>query len=160
LAIVVYATASGLRAECYQTHPESTSHAWTCRSTGQLLRPAGDGKHLYERGTASGLRRIDASTGEAQSLDASAEARQNAPLAVSADGKWIAAVANRHVVRLIDTAAGRHYADFPVPRSTTIEFLTWHPSGEWLAGLTDDGYVLVWSLGPWRAWLASHGLND
>jgi serine/threonine protein kinase/WD40 repeat protein len=160
LATVVYATAAGLRGESYTTGPGPIARAaWTLESRGLRLIAEGDGRHLIERSTERGLTRLDGPTGALQLLDASDEARQDAPFAISSDGTWIAAVANRNEIHLIHADTGAPYADLPVPRNTTVTFLAWHRSGEWLAGVTEDGYLQVWSLAPWKAWLESHGLH-
>ncbi len=160
VATVVYATPAGLRAESYATGPGKITPLWVALSRGQRLIAEGDGRHLWERSLQSGLSRLDGPSNTSQPLDSSNEARQDAPFAVSADGKWIAAVANRREIHLVRAENGTAFADLLVPRLTTITYLAWHPSADCLAALTDDGYLQIWSLTPWRAWLESHGLAN
>jgi serine/threonine protein kinase/WD40 repeat protein len=155
-ATVVYATKKGLRAESFGTSGGQTQPLGEVSISAQRLAPAGDGTHLIARSVGTGIHRVHAASGKTTPIDSSKEAKQDAPLAVSADGKWIAAVANRNVIRLIDAESGTYHADLTCPRPTTIALLTWHPSGNWLAALTEDGFVQVYSLAPWRAWLEQH----
>jgi WD40 repeat protein len=160
VATVVYATPAGLRAESYDTSQGKVSALGVISSRGQRLIAEGDGRHLLERSREYGLSRLDGVAKKSQALDSGNEARQDAPFAISADEKWIAAVANRNEIHLVRAENGALFADLPIRRLTTITYLAWHSSGDWLAGLTDDGYVQVWSLTPWRKWLESHGLAD
>jgi hypothetical protein len=157
-ATVVYAADGRLRAENYTTGPEKTALLGAVPIAAQRLTPAVDGIHLIARGVDSGICRVHMVSGEVQSIDTGIEARQDAPVAVSADGRWIAAVADGRLIRLLDAYDGRRYADLTCPRSTEITSLAWHPSGNWLAALTADGFVQIYSLVPWRDWLARHGL--
>jgi WD40 repeat protein len=147
-----------LRADSFRTSPARESAARTIVSRGERLATAEDGLHLIERSVELGISRIDAVSGSRELLNASLDARQDAPIAVSPDGQWIAAVSDRHVVRLL-TSSGAPYANLPVPRETTITLISWHPSGQRLCALTDDGFVQVWSLGPWQEWIKKHGLT-
>jgi hypothetical protein len=159
MATIVSTIDEQVRADSYRTSGGVDPAAHTIQTRAQRLVAAEDGIHLIERSIERGISRINAATGTTALLDGSHAARQDAPIAVSADGLWIAAVADRHIVRLL-TSTGAHYADLPVPRETTLTFLSWHSSGQHLAALTDDGFVQVWSLDPWRDWIAKHGLSE
>jgi serine/threonine protein kinase/WD40 repeat protein len=159
MATIVSTINGQLHADSYRTVPGSGPTSHTIRPRAQRLVTAEDGAHLIERSIERGISRIDAASGESVLLDGSHAARQDAPIAASADGLWIAAVMDRHVVRLL-TSKGVHYADLPVPRDTTLTFLSWHHSGQYLAALTDDGFVQVWSMSPWREWIEEHGLTS
>ena len=159
LVTVVFSANGTLRAQSFSLPAGGAGRLPKIDSLAQRLVPAEDGVHLIERGINIGISRVDAKSGSKQSLDMSDAARQNAPLAVSTDGKWIAAVTDQRIVRLYNAMTGAYYADLITPRETRILFLAWHPSGDWLAALTEDGYVQVWSLTPWREWIAKHKLN-
>jgi WD40 repeat protein len=160
LATVVFSTPGGLRAESYSTTGKQTTAVGTISSRAQRMITAGDGIHLIERGVDTGIGFVDARNGRRRDLDVSKEARQNAPIAVSADGRWIAAVINETVVRLLSVTDGSCYADLPPPRSGVVTFISWSPSGDAIATLTQDGFVQVWSLPPWRDWLTAHRIPD
>jgi len=155
---VVYAQQSGLRAESFDTRDGETKILGKVSISAQRLAPAGDCRHLIARSIGAGIFRVDATSGKSSPIDSGKEAKQDAPLAVTANGKWVAALAEGNLIRLIDAETGAHYADLTCPRPATITLLTWHPSGNWLAAVTEDGFVQVYSLAPWRAWLEQHAL--
>jgi len=159
LLTVLHQDQGGLRAESWQTEKGAPQRLKTVSLPRQRVVSAEDGKHLLGRSVANGLQWIDATTGAVQLLDGGAEAKQDAALAVSADGQWIAAVVDRWQIRLLK-ADGTHYATLRGPSEREITHLAWAPSGEWLAAGTSDGYVEIWSLGRWREWLAGHGLTN
>lgn len=157
---VVYAIPTGLRAESFATGNGTPQRLGAISVPAQRLVAAENGTQLIARSVSAGLFYVDTRSGKTNSIDPGRESKQDAPLAVSADGKWIAAVANSNLIRLIDTESGAYYADFTCPRATTITLLTWHPSGNWLAALTEDGFVQVYSLTPWRDWLRQHPITQ
>jgi WD40 repeat protein len=159
LATIVTSNKEGSWAYSYKTNVNPGSTPRKIRTRGQRLISGEDGIHLIERSVDNGISRIDAKSGDSQPLDGSDEARQDAPIAMSPDGQWIAAVIDRKVIRLLH-ANGVLYANLPAPRNTTIILLSWNSSGEALAALTGDGYVQVWSLTLWRDWIAKHGLTE
>lgn len=160
LATIVFATSDGLRAESYSTTGDQTALVGAVSSRAERMITAGDGVHLIERGVDTGIGVVDARSGKRRDLDISKEARQNAPIAASPDGRWIAAVIDQNVLRLLSASDGSSYADLPPPRSAVVTFISWSPSGDAIAALTQDGFVQIWSLSPWRDWLTARGIPD
>lgn len=159
LLTVLHQDQEGLQAESWQTADGAPRRLKSIPLARQRVVSAEDGKHLLGRSVADGLQRIDVSTGAAQVLDGGVEAKQDAALAVSPDGRWIAAVVDRWQIRLL-RSDGTHYATLSGPSEREITRLAWAPSDEWLAAGTSDGCIEIWSLAPWRQWLARHGLEN
>ena len=121
---------------------------------------ANNGRDYLVRDTQRGLARIAASTGTHVILNASSEARQDAPISSSADGEFLAMVVDRNVVRILRMPAGSWFADLQSPALATITDLRWDPTGQRVAALTDAGRLLVWQLSGWQHWLAEHRLSQ
>ncbi len=124
----------------------------------QRLTPANDGRHFLARGRHAGIVEFDPATATARTIDLSGAACQGAPLAATADGSWLAIVSDRRTVRLLTLPDGHWFADLHAPRQAALTALAWDDSGRRLASLTEDGYVQLWNLSLWQAWLASHDL--
>ncbi len=127
---------------------------------GERILPAQRGELLIGRSIRRGVFTLDAGTRVETVLDSSSVARQNAPMAVSANGEFLALVADRNVIHLRQLPAGRNFAELHSRNPGALIFLCWHSSGRFLAGLTEDGHVLVWKLGAWRDWLKRHRLEE
>jgi serine/threonine protein kinase/WD40 repeat protein len=121
--------------------------------------PANDGHHLLARGKHLGLIRFDPSTSQTTTIDRSEVARQTAPLAATSDGALLAFVVDASTVRLLTLPAGAHLADLRNPSHSSLIALAWGSSGQNLAALTEDGYVLSWNLTAWLRWLEEHQLR-
>ena len=118
---------------------------------------AQDGKHVFTRNLSEGLviRGVD-EPGSLRVMDASPEARQERPLAASHDGRLLAMVVDSHRVQLVALPSGRLFADFSSPRLAPIQHLEWKAGDGQLAGVTEDGFLLVWNLQPWFEMLSSN----
>ena len=92
-------------------------------------------------------------------MDTSSVARQNAPLACTPDGSFLAIVADRNTVRLLALPAGKLFAKLNSSRQADLKALAWDGSNRILAAASSDGYVQVWNLGPWQGWIRSHNLQ-
>jgi WD40 repeat protein len=120
--------------------------------------PTPDGSAFVVRDLINGLSFLDPNTGRSTPLDNSPEARQAEPMAVSHDGKLLAAIMDRNSIYLTHLPTKTHLATLTCPRNTALRKLSWNPDGSILAALTDDGHVQLWKLAPWLAWLKSHQL--
>jgi WD40 repeat protein len=121
---------------------------------------ANDGRNYLTRGVPRGLVLFDPGTGTKLLLDSSGAARQNAPLAASQTGAFLAMVVDRNLVRLLRLPGGTLFADLHSPRLSAITSLRWDDSGSRLASLTEDGCVQVWNLAPWQKWLTANRLEQ
>ncbi len=120
---------------------------------------AQDGRHVITRNFSEGLvLRGMPGPGRSHVLDASAEARQERPLAASHDGHFLALVVDSHRVRLLTLPSGLLFAELSSPRLAPIQYLEWKPDGFQLAGVTEDGFILMWNLRPWLEMLSSNHL--
>ncbi len=158
MATVVTSTAQGLGAESYLTREASTVQAASISIPAQRLICAEESGDLIARGVAAGIVRVNARTGASRPIDQSKEAKQDAPLALSPDGRWLAAVIDRDSIRLIEAQSGQIFADIPTRQSTDLRYLAWAPSGQFLSAITTDGSIQVWSFAPWFEWLRQHHL--
>jgi WD40 repeat protein len=162
LGVVFELPTGSLRLEAWET---STNFPPVCRKLPtanldcQRIIPANDRRHCIARGGIRGLYLFDPATGKETSLDTSGVAQQNASLACTPDGSLLAIVADRNTVRLLALPTGKWFADLYGPHQTELTALTWDHSSRHLATTSADGYVQVWSLGPWKDWLARHGLQ-
>jgi hypothetical protein len=86
-------------------------------------------------------------------------ARQNGSLSVTADGEFLAVVADRNVVQIVKLPGGRAIRRITQPPATRINELVLDKSGHHLAGITEDGHVQVWKLAPWQEWMARHWIG-
>jgi WD40 repeat protein len=160
---VVFALPTGaLRLESWETStnfpPESRALAPATLDC-QRIVPANDGRHCLARGGNRGLYRFDPANGKETPLDTSSVARQDAPLACTPDGSFLAIVADRNTVRLLALPAGKLFADLNYPRQADLTALAWDASNRHLAAASSDGYVQVWNLGPWQDWIRTQGLQ-
>ena len=118
---------------------------------------AQDGKHVFTRNITEGVvTRGIGEPGSSRVLDASPEARQERPLAATHDGRFLAMVVDRHRIQLLALPSGRLFAEFSSPRLAPIQHLEWKPDGRQLAGVTEDGFILVWNLQSWFEMLSSN----
>jgi hypothetical protein len=162
LGVVFELPTGALRLETWET---STNFPPQCRAVAsmvldcQRIVPANDGRHCIARGGTRGLYRFDPVSSEETALDTSGIARQNAPLACTADGSFLAIVAERNIIRLLALPSGKLFADLYSPRQADLTALTWDSSKQHLAAASADGYIQVWTLGPWQDWLGRHGLQ-
>jgi serine/threonine protein kinase len=161
LGVVFRAPEGTMRVETWKTSPEFppkcqklTAAVLEC----ERVVPAQDGRCYLVRAKRSGLFRFDPEKGDRQMLEASAFARQDAPLAASPDGKILAMVIDRQTIRLLTLPDAGFYADLHSSRLPELVSLYWDPSGQKLASVTQDGYLQVWSLAPWRKWITAHRL--
>jgi serine/threonine protein kinase/WD40 repeat protein len=120
---------------------------------------ANDGANFITRGTQRGLELVQASTGTRRIIDDSITARQNAALACSPDGAFLALVVDRNVVRIMQMPEGALFAELHSPRPVLITALFWDHTASHLITLTDDGYVQLWKLKPWQQWMADNHLE-
>jgi WD40 repeat protein len=67
-------------------------------------------------------------------------------VAVSPDGKWIAAGYSGGGVALLDAKDGKHVRDFAPPLPDDAWVLAFSPNGERLAGLARNGMLVLWGL--------------
>jgi hypothetical protein len=162
LGVVFELSNGALRLEAWQT---STNFPPQCQALPaamldcQWIIPANDGRHCIARAAVRGLYRFDPAQAKETLLDTSSVARQNAPLTCAHDGSLLAIVADRNTVRLLALPTGKLFADLYSPRQTDLTALAWDTSNRHLAAATGDGYVQVWSLGPWQEWLGRRGLQ-
>jgi WD40 repeat protein len=162
LAVAFEVPNSSLRLEAWET---STNFPPTCRALtpavldGQRIVPANDGRHCIVRGGNRGLYRFDPVNGKETPLDTSSIARQDAPLACAPDGSLLAIVADRNTVHLLALPSGKLFAELYNPRQADLTLLAWDGSNRHLAATSSDGYIEIWSLGPWQDWLGKHGLQ-
>jgi serine/threonine protein kinase len=150
-----------------ETWETSTNFPPQCRTLPPMVLdcqevvPANDGRHCLARGARHGLWELaPAETGIGTGLDPSSAACQSAPFACAADGSLVAMVVDHTTIRLLERASGRLFADLPSARQTGITGLAWDGVGTHLASVTEDGFVQVWNLAPWRRWLAVHQLQQ
>jgi hypothetical protein len=121
---------------------------------------ANDGQSLILRSVREGVAMFNPATGARVSLDRTSAARQEGPLACTVNGTFLAFVVDRNTVRLLKMPGGIPFADLHGPRNgSAITSVRWDNSGSRFATLTEDGYVQVWTLGPWQEWLVRHALN-
>ena len=125
----------------------------------ERIVPANRGQQYVARSVRRGLFTYDTAARTETILDNSGTARQNAPLSVTADGEFLAVVADRNVVQILKLPAGRPFAELHSRRSCALASLCWDKSGHHLAGITEDGHVQVWKLAQWQDWLTRHGLE-
>jgi WD40 repeat protein len=162
LGVVFELPTGSLRLEAWET---STNFPPDCRALPpailncQRIIPANDGRHCIARGGLRGLYLFDPANGNETPLDTSSVARQDAPLACAPDGSFLAIVADRNTVRLLALPTGKLFADLSTTRQTDFTSLTWDASNRHLAATSADGYIQLWSLGPWQDWLTRHGLQ-
>ena len=162
LGVVFDSPGGGLRLESWET---STNFPPACRALEpavlecQQIVPANDGRNCIARGATGGLFRFEPANRKETPLDTSSTARQNAPLACTPDGSLLAIVTDRNNVRLLTLPEGKFFADLSAPRRSDLTLLTWDGSNRHLAATSSDGYIEVWSLGPWKDWLERHGLQ-
>jgi len=162
LGVVFELPNGSLRLESWET---TTNFPPACRALAaavlecQRIVPANDGQHCIVRGGSRGLFWFEPANGKETPLDASSIARQNAPLACTLDGSLLALVADRNNVRLLRLPGAELFADLSVPQRTDLSLLAWDGSNHHLAAASSDGYIELWSLGPWQEWLARHGLQ-
>ena len=71
----------------------------------------------------------------------------------------LAIVADRSTVRLLALPAAKLFADLTAPRPVELTTLAWDASRRHLAAASLDGYIQVWTLGPWQDWIATHHLE-
>jgi hypothetical protein len=126
---------------------------------GESFVPANRGMLCIGRSARRGIFQLDPETGSQTILDASSMARQNAAMAASSDGRFLAMVTDRTTVRLLRLPEGTFFAELPVDRLSQLSILCWDDSGRHLAGVTEDGRVHAWNLAPWQNWLAQHALE-
>ena len=120
---------------------------------------AQDGRSLLARSEEVGIERINPTDGSSQLLDNSTAARQDAPLAVSPSGKWIAAASDFGNIRLL-RGNGEHYADLRARRPARAKSIVWHESEKHIAVVTEDGYLRIWNLKLWFEWIEKNGVAD
>jgi serine/threonine protein kinase/WD40 repeat protein len=120
---------------------------------------ANEGRNYIARSVRRGLFLYNPASGTELALDNSSAARQNAALACSVNGVFLAMVVDRNLVRLLRLPGGIHFADLHSPRPSAISALRWDGSGSHLASFTEDGCVQVWNLAPWQRWLTAHHLD-
>jgi WD40 repeat protein len=163
LGVVFELPTGGLRLEAWETSTNFPP-TWHPRSATKLdcqrIVPAHDGRHCIARDGSRGLYLFDPATGTEAPLDTSSTARQNAPLACAPDGSLLALVADGNTVRLLTLPSGKWFADLYAPRQTRLIALTWDASNRHLATASEDGYVQVWDLRQWQAWLTKHRLQQ
>lgn len=122
---------------------------------------AQDGKHVFIRNVNEGvITRGIGGPGSSRVLDASPEARQERPMAATHDGRFLAMVVDSHRIQLLALPSGRLFAELSSPRLAPIQHLEWKPDGRQLAGVTEDGFILVWSLQSWFEMLSSHHIAN
>jgi serine/threonine protein kinase len=162
LGVIFELPTGDLRLETWET---SANFPPDCRALApavlecQRIIPANDGHRCIARGGRRGLYLFDPASVSQTSLDTSSIARQNAPLACTPDGSFLAIVADRTTVRLLALPAGTLFADLYTPRQADLTALAWDASSRHLASASADGCVQVWSLGPWQDWISTHGLQ-
>ena len=151
----------GVKATCWTTSAEGKpAEAGVLFTTASRIVAAEDGAGFFGRGVRCGLVRLKPGTdGAAEVLDDSPAARQDAALAVTPDGKRIAAVADRSAILLLDAATGEKICSFLHPGDADITHLTWSPAGDRIAAVTAGGALQIWDLAPWRAWLTARGIS-
>jgi WD40 repeat protein/tetratricopeptide (TPR) repeat protein len=79
-------------------------------------------------------------------------------VAVSADGRWVAAVGPGQRVTVAELPSGREVFTLP-PEGSDVWCLAWSPDGTKLAAGLSDGSVAVWDLERVRARLAEFGID-
>jgi serine/threonine protein kinase/WD40 repeat protein len=121
--------------------------------------PANDGLHLVARSKNLGLVQIQPENAQVRTLDASAPARQEGPMATSPDGRLLAYITEGNRIRLLTLPEGQAFAEFRAPRQERLSVLQWAPDGIHLASVTDHGILQLWSLAPWFEWLHHHRLH-
>jgi hypothetical protein len=152
-----------LRLETWET---SASFPPDCRALApavlqcQHIIPANDGCRCIARGERRGLFLFEPAKGSHVSLDTSSTARQNAPLACTDDGSFLALVADHTTIRLLALPVGTLFADLYTPRQADLTSLAWDASSRHLASTSADGCVQVWNLRPWQDWISKHGLQE
>lgn len=162
LGVVFELPNGALRLESWETSTNfpPVSQAREARTLDcQRIVPANDRRHCIARDGVRGLFRFDPATGKETPLDTSSAARQNAPLACAPDGSLLAFVVDRNTVRLLTLPSGKWFADLYALRQSELTALTWDASNSHLAAASLEGYVQVWDLSPWRAWLTLHKLQ-
>jgi WD40 repeat protein len=163
LGVIFELPAGDLRLEAWET---SVSFPPDCRALAptvlqcERITPANDGRRCIARGERRGLYLFDPANGSQVSLDTSSIARQNAPLACTPNGSFLAIVADHTTVRLLTLPAGTLYADLYTPRQADLTSLVWDAASRHLASTSADGCVQVWTLGPWQDWISKHGLQE
>jgi serine/threonine protein kinase/WD40 repeat protein len=161
LGVVFAQTNTQLRVESWKTSLDFPPHCEPLpplELKSQRVTAANNGQTFLARDTQRGLVRVEPATAAQVPVDSSNEARQDAALACSADGTFLAMVVDRSVIRILRMPGGSWFADLHSPRLAAINALCWDRSGARLAALTDDGRVQLWNLLPWQQWLAARHL--
>jgi hypothetical protein len=154
--------AGGVRLETWET---TTNFPPECRACAPVVLdcqgvvPANDGRHWIARGGRRGLWEFDPAHGTEINLDTSSAACQTGPFVCTSNGSLVAMIVDHTIIRLLALPTGTFFADLYSPRQAGLTDLAWDTSGQHLASVTDDGFIQVWSLSPWREWLAVHGLQ-
>ena len=117
---------------------------------------ANNGSNYLARSTRRGLFVFNPANRTEAVLDNSDTARQDAALACSANGAFLAMVADRNIIRLLRLPEGLPFAELRSPRVSLIKLLLWDSSGSRLASCTEDGHLQVWNLSSWQQWLAAN----
>jgi serine/threonine protein kinase/WD40 repeat protein len=81
-------------------------------------------------------------------------------IALSKDGRWLAALAERGAVEIWDTARQKLAYSFRPEHNASVWSLAWSPDDQRLAVGFSDGSLAVWSISAVRAELKQIGLAD